>query len=48
MRSVIVNALALPVVLVVGLIGIVFLFGLKLYPALEQTADFETLPVFQQ
>ena len=48
MRSAIVNAVALPVVLVVGLIGIVFLFGLKLYPALEQIADFETLPVFQQ
>ena len=43
-----VNAVALPVVLLVGLIGIVFLFGLKLYPALEQIADFDTLPVFQQ
>ena len=48
MRSAIVNAVALPVVLVVGLIGIVFLFGLELYPALEQIADFDTLPVFQQ
>ena len=48
MRAAIVNAVALPVVLVLGLIGIVFLFGLRLYPALEQIADFDTLPVFQQ
>ena len=48
MRTAVVNAVALPVVLVVGLIGLVFLFGLKLYPALEQIADFDTLPIFQQ
>ena len=42
------NAVALPALLVAGLIGMVFLFGLQLYPSLEQIVDFAGLPIHHQ
>ena len=48
LRRAIWGAVALPLLLILGLIGLVFLFGLNLFPALEDVVDFETLPVFHQ
>ena len=48
MRSAIWSAVALPALLFAGLIGIVLLFGLRLYPSLEQVVDFSELPAFHR
>ncbi|WP_419738606.1 hypothetical protein [Ruegeria sp.] len=47
-RTAIVNAVALPILLLTGLIGLLFLFGLQLYPALTGIVDLDTLPRFHQ
>ena len=47
LRKALSEAIAMPVLLVAGLIGIVLFFGIELLPALAEIVDFETLPPLQ-
>ncbi len=47
-RKAVNGALALPALLLAGLLGLLYFFGLELLPALQDLVDFDRLPAFQQ
>ena len=47
MRKAVLGAIALPMLLVAGFIGLLLFFGVELLPALGEIIAFETLPPFQ-
>lgn len=47
MRKAILGAIAQPLLLAAGFVGLLFFFGIELLPALSETVSYETLPAFQ-
>ena len=48
MRKALVNAIAMPVLLVAGLVGLALFFGLELLPVMAEVVDFDILPPVQK